>query len=256
VNVAGGAGAAVSPAAVAHYMGAPWPGACDADGYCSLAVQYGGELGRWLYNTPAAAALGSAAPFTFAGASLGDIQSGSNDGAGDDADVAPDPWTFASAALGDSGALGDSPGRQSVAALGDGESSSPSTSTTAADMFSYDAGARETCEVMVPASSRAQRQRSIVSLPISAHLTSLHDWHEDEVAAAVVPLMCQPSKPCSLKVRGRGVIVPCESSTLCTRYEAAAFMLSYIWFHRPPPKHADCIIILSLLLCVCEPQKP
>ena len=31
-------------------MGAPWPGACDADGYCSIGAQYGGELGRWLYG--------------------------------------------------------------------------------------------------------------------------------------------------------------------------------------------------------------
>jgi hypothetical protein len=31
-------------------VGAPWPGACDADGYCSVSAQYGGELGRWLYG--------------------------------------------------------------------------------------------------------------------------------------------------------------------------------------------------------------
>ena len=34
----------------AHLVGAPWPGACDADGFCSIQAQYGGELGRWLYG--------------------------------------------------------------------------------------------------------------------------------------------------------------------------------------------------------------
>ena len=34
----------------AHLVGAPWPGACDADGFCSVGAQYGGELGRWLYG--------------------------------------------------------------------------------------------------------------------------------------------------------------------------------------------------------------
>ena len=32
--------------------GAPWPGACDADGTCAIAAQYGGELGRWVYDGP------------------------------------------------------------------------------------------------------------------------------------------------------------------------------------------------------------
>jgi len=42
--------ASVSAGAGAHLVGAPWPGACDADGYCSVSAQYGGELGRWLYG--------------------------------------------------------------------------------------------------------------------------------------------------------------------------------------------------------------
>ena len=42
--------ASVSAGAGAHLVGAPWPGACDSDGYCSVQAQYGGELGRWLYG--------------------------------------------------------------------------------------------------------------------------------------------------------------------------------------------------------------
>jgi len=52
-NLAGGAGAPVSPAAAAHLLGAPWPGACAADGNCTLAAAYGGTLGRWVFNASA-----------------------------------------------------------------------------------------------------------------------------------------------------------------------------------------------------------
>ena len=55
----GGGGAVVSArestfgsAGAAFLQGAPWPGACDADGTCAIAAQYGGELGRWVYDGP------------------------------------------------------------------------------------------------------------------------------------------------------------------------------------------------------------
>ena len=36
-------------AGAAHFLGAPWPGACGADGHCALSARYGGTLGRWVY---------------------------------------------------------------------------------------------------------------------------------------------------------------------------------------------------------------
>jgi hypothetical protein len=37
-------------AGAAHFLGAPWPGACGADGHCALSARYGGSLGRWVYE--------------------------------------------------------------------------------------------------------------------------------------------------------------------------------------------------------------
>jgi len=37
-------------AGAAHFLGAPWPGACGADGHCALSARYGGTLGRWVYE--------------------------------------------------------------------------------------------------------------------------------------------------------------------------------------------------------------
>jgi hypothetical protein len=175
VNIAEGAGASVSPGAAAYYAGAPWPGACDADGYCTLAAQYGGELGRWVYATPAAA-LGSAA------------------------DAASPTWaSMTAAAVHAEGSLGFIREHDGDAYMSDLGAIQPSPPSPGLNTFHYDPGPRKTCEEIIPAGDRGQRQRSVISLPVSAHLVSLHGWQDDEVNAAVVPLMCQVSKPCALQ---------------------------------------------------------
>ena len=154
VNVARGAGALAVPAAVAHLVGAPWPGPCNASGDCAVAAHYGGVLGRWVYAAPEAEDARASSE-------------GSTDNITD--------WT---------------------PVLGVGETEGVNVSSSSEkirSMFEYDPGPRVACEARLNVDPSSRRRAAVVSLPLSAHLASLHEWSDVAVAAAVAPLMCHAS---------------------------------------------------------------
>ena len=195
-------------AGAAHFVGAPWPGACDSDGHCALAATYGGEKGRWVY----------AAGVDEGGDSPSD-SSGSETPSSASLGVAP---LFASAPeIEKAKRIAAALGRASV---GSSESARSAALGKAQQLqFRYDAGEPETCSFDLPLDKNGRNSLAIVSQPVSAHLTTIHEWgsaHEGfaKVNAQVAQLMCEPSTPhmCSLpEDDGPGSVVEqCRGATV------------------------------------------